>query len=171
MRVNVLLFWSLLCAALTAAAGLAHLYALPNKLRLNWQDYLAVQQIYRGWALLGIVVIGSLILNLMLTIMLRDDGSVFPLALTAFLCTLASQIVFWLYTFPVNRMTKNWTVVPAGWLQLRSRWEYSACSRSDIGPGGIDRTVPGGARRNGNSGRGHQIRGINRNRVVRTYRS
>lgn len=125
MRVNDVLFWCLLSTALTAAAGLAHLYALPNKLRLNWQDYLTVQQIYRGWALLGIVVIAAVILNLLLAIKLRDEGSVFLLALTAFLSTLASQVLFWLYTFPVNRMTKNWTVVPADWLRLRSQWEYS----------------------------------------------
>jgi len=125
LRVNDVLFWCLLSTALTAAAGLAHLYALPNKLRLKWQDYLTVQQIYRGWALLGIVVIGAVILNLMLAIELRDHGSVFLLALAAFLCTLASEVLFWLYTFPVNRVTKNWTVVPADWLRLRSQWEYS----------------------------------------------
>ena len=84
-----------------------------------------VQQIYRGWALLGIVVIAAVILNLVLAIKLREEGSVFLLALTAFLCTLGSQVLFWLYTFPVNRMTKNWTVVPADWLRLRSQWEYS----------------------------------------------
>ena len=130
MRVNLVLFWCLLTTALSMAGGLAHLYALPNKLRLNWQDYLVTQQIYRGWSLLGIVVIGSLILNLVLAILLREDGSVFPLALTAFLCMLGSQILFWIYTFPVNQMTKNWTVVPADWLRLRSRWEYSHAAGS-----------------------------------------
>lgn len=125
MRVNLVLFWSLLFTALSTGGGLAHLYELPNKMRLNWQDYLTVQQIYRGWALLGIVVFGSLALNFVLTVLLRGDGSVFPLALIAFLCMVATQIVFWVFTFPVNQATKNWTVVPADWLQLRSRWEYS----------------------------------------------
>jgi hypothetical protein len=125
LRVNLVLFWSLLFTALSTGGGLAHLYELPNKMRLNWQDYLTVQQICRGWALLGIVVFGSLALNFALTILLRGDGRVFPLALIAFLCMVATQIVFWVFTFPVNQATKNWTVVPADWLQLRSRWEYS----------------------------------------------
>jgi len=53
LRVNMILFWSLLLTTLSAVAGLAHLYELPSKLRLGWQDYLTVQQIYRGWSLLG----------------------------------------------------------------------------------------------------------------------
>jgi len=69
--------------------------------------------------------LGSLILNLMLAIRLRDDRSVFPQALSAFLCMAASQVVFWVFTFPVNQVTRNWTVVSSEWLQLRSRWEYS----------------------------------------------
>jgi hypothetical protein len=121
----MILFWSLLLTTLSAVAGLAHLYELPSKLRLGWQDYLTVQQIYRGWSLLGVVVLGSLILNLMLAIRLRDDRSVFPQALSAFLCMAASQVVFWVFTFPVNQVTRNWTVVSSEWLQLRSRWEYS----------------------------------------------
>ena len=36
------------------AAGMAHLFELPNKIHLSREDYLTVQQIYRGWALLGI---------------------------------------------------------------------------------------------------------------------
>jgi hypothetical protein len=46
---------------LFTALALAHLLELPNKIGLARDDYLTVQQIYRGWALLGIVVVAALI--------------------------------------------------------------------------------------------------------------
>lgn len=39
----------------------AHLAELPNKIDLPPQEYLAVQQIYRGWARFGVVVLGALL--------------------------------------------------------------------------------------------------------------
>jgi hypothetical protein len=43
----------------------------------------------------------------------------------AFLAILLTQVVFWLFTFPVNRRTNNWTEAPEDWEQLRDRWEFS----------------------------------------------
>jgi hypothetical protein len=43
-------FLSILFVALTMAPSVAHLLELPNKLSLPADDYLTVQQIYRGWA-------------------------------------------------------------------------------------------------------------------------
>ena len=37
----------------------------------------------------------------------------------------AAQVVFWLFTFPTNQATSNWTVQPSNWETLRSQWEYS----------------------------------------------
>jgi hypothetical protein len=39
----------------------AHLFALPNKIGLAQDQYFVVQNIYRGWALFGIVLFGALI--------------------------------------------------------------------------------------------------------------
>jgi hypothetical protein len=44
------IFLSLLFAALALAPAMAHLLELPNKINLSREDYLKVQQIYRGWA-------------------------------------------------------------------------------------------------------------------------
>jgi hypothetical protein len=124
--VNSFFFLSLLFTALAMPASFAYLYELPNKMRLSAQDYLTVQQIYRGWALLGIVVLGALISTLVLTILVRRAArSAFKLVLTAFLCIVATQIVFWVFTYPVNQITQNWTVLPDNWMQLRTKWEYS----------------------------------------------
>ncbi len=118
-------FFSLLFAALALAPALAHLLELPNKIGLSRDDYLTVQHIYRGWALLGFVVAGALLSTLLLTIMVRNWPKVFALTLVAFLCIVGTQVVFWTFTFPANQQTSNWTVLPENWMVLRTQWEYS----------------------------------------------
>ena len=39
----------------------AHLLELPNRIGLSREEYLTVQQIYRGWALTGVFVFGALL--------------------------------------------------------------------------------------------------------------
>jgi hypothetical protein len=58
---HVVRFFALLFAALALVPSGAHLLELPNKIGLPAAEYLTVQQIYRGWALLGIVVYGALL--------------------------------------------------------------------------------------------------------------
>jgi len=125
MAIKVLLFSSILFTAIGMAAGLAHVFELPHKIHLSRADYLTVQQIYRGWALLGIAVIGALLSSLVLTVKLRNDGRPFWLALAATICIALSLVIFFVFTFPTNQVTHNWTQLPANWEQLRSRWDYS----------------------------------------------
>jgi hypothetical protein len=33
--------------------------------------------------------------------------------------------VFFLWTYPANQATGNWTSTPMAWKRLRSEWEYS----------------------------------------------
>ena len=60
MSTNAVRFMSLLFTAFVTGASLAHLLELPNKIKLPGPDYLVVQQIYRGWASLGILVAGAI---------------------------------------------------------------------------------------------------------------
>jgi len=120
---SVIQFCAILFTALALVPALAHVMELPNKMRLHRESYLTVQSIYRGWALVGILVVGALASTFMLMRSVGSRGYV-P-ALVAFLCIAATQIVFWVLTFPVNRGTKNWTQVSGDWKQLRRRWEYS----------------------------------------------
>lgn len=87
--------------------------------------YFTAQQIYAGWALFGIVLFGGLGTNLALTIMLRRLGRPYGYALAAFLFIAASLAIFFIWTFPANQATSNWTVVPENWIKLRAKWEYS----------------------------------------------
>ena len=122
---KIIYFLSLLFVALALAPAMAHLLELPNKINLSREDYLKVQQIYRGWALLGFVVVGALLSTLALTITVRHERKAFILALIAFLCIAGTQVIFWIYTYPANQATNNWTMLPENWAKLRRQWEYS----------------------------------------------
>ena len=122
---NAARFFSLFFCALALAPAMAHLLELPNKIGLSRDEYLVVQQIYRGWALLGVVVFGALLSTLALSILVRKRAGEFGPALTAFLCIVGTQAVFWTFTFPMNQQTANWTMLPDHWAAMRMQWEYS----------------------------------------------
>ena len=107
MWLKAIYFFSLLFAALASAPAMAHLLELPNKINLSHEDYLTVQQIYRGWALLGFIVAGALLSVLALTITVRQERKAFIFALIAFLCIVGTQVVFWTYTYPANQATNK----------------------------------------------------------------
>jgi hypothetical protein len=132
MGLRIASFLSLLFVALALAPAMAHLLELPNKITLSREDYLTVQQIYRGWALLGIVVAGALSSTLALTILARRQQRAFAFALVAVLCIVGAQIVFWTYTYPANRATSNWTLLPDNWRALRAQWEWSHAAAAGL---------------------------------------
>ena len=125
MNTRIAHFLSLLFVALALGPSLAHLLELPAKMGLDRSEYLTVQQIYRGWALLGIVVLGALLSTLALALVSRKDRRVAPWAVLSLLCVVGAQVVFWSFTFPVNQQTQNWTVLPSNWRHMRAQWEYS----------------------------------------------
>jgi hypothetical protein len=117
-------FLAVILTALALVPGAAHVMQLPNKLPMTREMYLIAQRLYRGWNMSAFVVIGALIATLIL--MLEADEQAFAPALIAFLAIVATQIVFWTFTFPVNRRTHNWTQAPQeNWQSLRDRWEFS----------------------------------------------
>src|SRR5262249_2582538 len=64
LALETALFFSLLFTGLAMFAAGAHLLELLTKLSLPRDDYIVVQQIYRGWALLGIVIVAALLATL-----------------------------------------------------------------------------------------------------------
>jgi hypothetical protein len=125
MAAGIWWFVSVACVALALVPAGAHLAELPHKFRLTAHDYLVVQQLYAGWSLFGAVVSGALLSTAVLTVLERREPRLLAAALLAFLCILATQIVFWVFTQPANRATRNWTVLPDNWMQMRNQWEYS----------------------------------------------
>lgn len=118
-------FLALISISLVLGPSAAHLLELPNKIGLSEERYFIVQGIYRGWALLAVVVVASLVTTLTLAVLLRKQRVPMLWAVLALVCIVGAQILFWIYTFPANQATNNWTEVPPNWEMLRSQWEYS----------------------------------------------
>ena len=127
MALRLIQFLAIMLTALALVPSGAHLAALPNKMAMEQADYFAAQKIYAGWALFVIVLFGALAANLAHTIAVRRLGRSFGYALASFLPIAANLAIaiFFVWTFPTNQATNNWTVVPKNWNELRSQWEYS----------------------------------------------
>src|SRR5215471_18235399 len=83
-------------------------------------------------ALFGIVLFGALIANLAHAIVLHELGRSFRYALASFLLIAANLAIFFVWTFPTNQATNNWTVVPKNWNALRIQWEYSHAANAVV---------------------------------------
>jgi hypothetical protein len=122
---SIAFFVALLASVLLLGPALAHAFELPAKIRLPRDEYFVVQQIYRGWAGFAVVLVVQVIALLMAAIMARRERRVVVPTVLAILLVLAAQVLFWVYTYPANKATVNWTVQPDDWLRLRQMWEYS----------------------------------------------
>ncbi len=124
---------ALLFTAGMLSPAAAHVFALPNKIRLSRQDYRTVQRLYRGWALLGALVVGAFPFTAALVVAGGGEQGAADAALAACVCVVLTQVVFWVFTFPVHRKTRDWTVFPDDWRRLRARWEYSHAVAAALG--------------------------------------
>ena len=126
-------FLAVVLSMLALVPGLAHLFELPNKINLGKGDYFIVQNIYRGWSLFGTVLIANLLVNAALAFVLRREYSALWLVLANLVCIAASLAIFFVFTFPTNQATDNWTTIPANWQQLRWQREMSHAANAAIG--------------------------------------
>ncbi len=125
MPLKTIQFLAVVLTGLALVPVGAHLFELPNKLALGRDQYFIVQAIYRGWALLGIVLLGAIAANLALAIMLRRRRTPFWFAVIALALVATTLAIFFGWTYPANQATQNWTLIPPDWEQLRRQWEYS----------------------------------------------
>lgn len=125
MTVKILLFASIMLVAIVMAATWAHLLEMPAKMTLSREQYFTVQQIYRGWAWLGVVIFLALASTSALTVLARPDQAIVWAAAASTACIVLALVVFFSYTFPANQGTGNWTVIADNWATFRRHWEYA----------------------------------------------
>ena len=130
--VRIVQFCAIILTAFALVPSAAHVLELPHKIQLNQADYLTVQGIYRGWALLGIVWIAALAAAILLAVVSRHQRPPWLLAASAAALLGISLAVFFIWTFPVNQATSNWTVAPLDWAALRDKWEYSHAANAAL---------------------------------------
>lgn len=122
---EIAFFVALLATALALGAALAHVFELPNKIGLPGDEYFIVQQVYRGWNRLGFVLLVQLIGIVTAAVLSRRRPRVALAAALAAVFLICAQAVFWIFTYPANVATENWTAMPENWEALRRQWEYS----------------------------------------------
>ena len=125
MLLKILQFVALMLTALSLVPGGAHVIELPSKIKLDRERYLVVQQLYRGWALAAVPLLGAVLATLALAILSRAQLWPMLFSAAAFVLLAATIVSFFVWVFPVNRTTGNWTTAPENWQALRSRWEYA----------------------------------------------
>ena len=98
---------------------------LPNKMLLDQQEYFIVQKAYLGWSRLAYLLAFEVIGMLMLIYLTQEERRARRRLVLALLSGAAAQAVFWLFTYPANQVTADWTMQPPNWQELRAQWEYS----------------------------------------------
>lgn len=137
---------AVMLAAITMSLALAHALELPGKLRLDKEQYLAVQAIYYpGFTLGGIAEVGSIIAALALLALTPKNLPQFWLIAGALMALLVVQIIFWFMTQPVNKYWLQTTELSrvathlfdtgsatpsADWHVMRDQWERSHVLRA-----------------------------------------
>jgi hypothetical protein len=122
---NLAFFIALLATAVALGAAAAHALELPNKVNLPANEYFIVQKAYRGWDRLALLLLIELLAMIAVASLYWSTPAVRWAVLAAIACLASAQLVFWTFTYPANLATKNWTLVPDDWQQLRRNWEYS----------------------------------------------
>ena len=111
---RTLQFLAIVLTALALVPGGAHLFALPNKIRLVEVDYFVTQNVYRGWALFGIVLFGAMFANLALTVAVRRQRA-FIFVLINLACLIVTLVIFFAFRFlPIRPPTTGRRSRPTG---------------------------------------------------------
>jgi hypothetical protein len=136
---------TIMLAAVTMSLTLAHSLELPGKLRLNKEQYLAVQAIYYpGFTLAGIAEVGSILAAAALLILTPPGSLQFWLVAGALVALVSLQLIFWFMTQPVNRhwlqntelsgvatrFFETGAAAAGDWTEMRDRWERSHVLRA-----------------------------------------
>lgn len=116
-------FMAVVLTALALLPGGAHLMSLPAKIDMPEEPYFVAQQVYRGWAWAGVVIFLAIFANFAAAFL--THGRRRWLFTVAGLLIGATLALFFVWTYPTNQATGNWTSVPENWEQLRIQWEYS----------------------------------------------
>lgn len=124
MQRTILPLIAILLTALALVPVGAHLLELPHKMAMERYGYFVVQSIYAGWSLLGAVLIAAILANAAAAVALRDEPLAMRFAAAAAGLLLATLAIFFLWVYPANQATGNWTVMADNWQTLRRQWEY-----------------------------------------------
>ena len=132
LGVRAVQFLAVVLTALALVPAGAHLAALPGKIDLPQEAYFTVQAIYLGWSLFGFALIGALLANLGLALIPWRQRWPCRFALAGFALIALTLAIFFIWIYPANQGTANWTVAPDDWQTLRRHWEYAHAANAGL---------------------------------------
>jgi hypothetical protein len=132
MVLKIVQFLAVIFTALAMTS--AQLLALPNQISVLHDTYYIV---YRGWAQLGVVLIGALIADAALAILVRGRRAPFWFAVAAFVAVVGTLAISLLWIYPANQFTTNWTTLPDNWERLWRHSEYGHAANALLGLMGL----------------------------------
>lgn len=118
--------------ALALVPAAAHLLSLANKIDMPRDEYFVAQGVYRGWAWLGAVLFAAIGADVAAGLIARDRRQDGRFAFAAAILLALSVAIFFVWTWPTNRATANWTMIPDNWRALRAQWEYSHAANAAV---------------------------------------
>ncbi|MDQ0558944.1 hypothetical protein QO004_000719 [Rhizobium mesoamericanum] len=91
-----------------------------------------MQQIYNGWWIVGLFLPLAFLANLGNAFAMRVDTTAMLLSMAAAALMALNLVIFWLFTQPANAATRNWTLQPEHWQELRTQCEYSHAANAAV---------------------------------------
>jgi hypothetical protein len=125
-------FLAVILTGLAVIAPAAHLFEFRRKIAMTKDEYFIVQKIYMGWWLVGLFLPAALLANVALAIRIGNDATAFRLAVAAAALILLNLTIFVIWTLPVNKTTRNWTIRQENWQMQRRQWELSHVANAGV---------------------------------------
>ncbi len=122
-RTSILSFIALFLTAMALIPLGAHVFEMAAKMKLGRDAYYMAQGLYRGWSWFGLAFAGAFAACVARAAL---PGARFDRGLLLFAAVMiaASLAIFFVYVYPANQATKDWTAVAANWKILRQQWEW-----------------------------------------------
>jgi hypothetical protein len=117
-------FLAVALTGLALVAPGAHLFELKGKIEMTADDYFVVQRIYIGWWLIGLFLPAAFLANVALAVGVGSDAIAFWFCVAAAALMALNLVIFVIWTQPVDKATRNWTVRHENWYALRRQWEF-----------------------------------------------
>ena len=116
-------FVALILTAIALVPLGAHVFEMSAKMKFGRDAYFMAQGLYRGWEWFGVPIVGALIACAATAALpgARRDRLLSGLAALLIASSLA---VFFIYVYPANQITKDWTAVAPNWKGWRAQWEW-----------------------------------------------
>lgn len=138
MNTRPLQFFTIMFVALSMSMAFCHLLEMPVRLQYDpglWSSVTNVAGTYRffGPPVGAILEGGAWVLAVIWAIVARKQSrAVFYLALLGALCMVLTQVAWWSFVFPVNKLMVTWTPdsLPENFAALRNQWEYTHAARA-----------------------------------------